>query len=44
MKPTLRLIFDHLAELLLPPRVRIIGGVLAAFVSHALPVRTYVLA
>src|SRR5687768_11498491 len=41
---TLRLTSDHLAELPVPPRARIIAVVLAAFVGHTLAVWTYALA
>ena len=41
---TLRLTSNHLAELPLPPRARIIVVVLATFVGHTLAVWTYALA
>jgi len=41
---TLRLTSDHLAELPVPPRARIIVVVLTAFVGHTLAVWTYALA
>lgn len=41
---TLRLTSNHLAELPLPPRARIIVVVLAAFVGHTAAVWTYALA
>ncbi len=41
---TLRLTSDHLAELPVPPRARIIVVVLAAFVGHPLAVWIYALA
>jgi hypothetical protein len=41
---TLRLTSNHLAELPLPPRARIIVVVLAAFVGHTLAVWTYAFA
>ena len=41
---TLRLTSDHLAELPVPPRARIIVVVMTAFVGHTLAVWTYALA
>jgi hypothetical protein len=41
---TLRLTSNHLAELPVPPRMRIIAVVLAAFVGHTASVWTYALA
>jgi hypothetical protein len=41
MYETLRLTSNHLAELPVPPRARIIAVVLAAFVGHTLAVWTY---
>jgi hypothetical protein len=41
---TLRLTSNHLAELPLPPRARIIAVVLAAFAGHTVAVWTYALA
>ena len=41
---TLRLTSDHIAELPVPPRARIIAVVLAAFIGHTLAVWTYALA
>jgi hypothetical protein len=44
MYETLRLISNHLADLPVPPRARIIAVVLAAFAGHTLAVWTYGLA
>src|SRR5687767_9634975 len=41
---TLRLTSDHLSDLPVPPRARIIAVVLAAFIGHTLAVWTYALA